>query len=79
MKGGGGGASSQRGISLIAWVKVVLIVHSGHLMTVRPYLMPLILVFRSLSSPDAGFNNEAFRTACGADIKIGPARKSVEP
>ena len=36
MKGGGGGASSQRGISLIAWVKVVLTVHSGHLMTVRP-------------------------------------------
>ena len=34
MKGGGGGASSQRGISLIAWVKVVLTVHSGHLMTV---------------------------------------------
>lgn len=33
MKGGGGGASSQRGISLIAWVKVVLTVHSGHLMT----------------------------------------------
>lgn len=36
MKGGGGGASSQRGISLIAWVKVVLTVHSGHLMTVSP-------------------------------------------
>jgi U3 small nucleolar RNA-associated protein 5 len=40
MKGGGGGASSQRGISLIAWVKVVLTVHSGHLMTVRPYVGP---------------------------------------
>lgn len=37
MKGGGGGASSQRGISLIAWVKVVLTVHSGHLMTVSPH------------------------------------------
>lgn len=34
MKGGGGGASSQRGTSLITWVKTVLSVHSGHLMTV---------------------------------------------
>ena len=34
MKGGGGGASSQRGTGLIAWVKAVLAVHSGHLMTV---------------------------------------------
>ncbi|KAF7967304.1 hypothetical protein HWV62_34761 [Athelia sp. TMB] len=33
MKGGGGGASSQRGTGLIAWVKAVLAVHSGHLMT----------------------------------------------
>ena len=39
MKGGGGGASSQRGISLIAWIKVVLTVHSGHLMTVGPHLI----------------------------------------
>lgn len=35
MKGGGGGASSQRGTGLIIWVKTVLAVHSGHLMTVR--------------------------------------------
>src|SRR5882762_9253006 len=34
MKGGGGGASSQRGTGLLAWVKAVLAVHSGHLMTV---------------------------------------------
>lgn len=34
MKGGGGGASSQRGASLINWVKTVLAVHSAHLMTV---------------------------------------------
>lgn len=33
MKGGGGGASSQRGTALINWVKAVLITHSGHLMT----------------------------------------------
>ncbi|KAI8983370.1 NUC189-domain-containing protein [Trametes punicea] len=33
LKGGGGGASSQRGTALINWVKAVLITHSGHLMT----------------------------------------------
>ena len=34
LKGGGGGASSQRGTALINWVKAVLTTHSGHLMTV---------------------------------------------
>jgi U3 small nucleolar RNA-associated protein 5 len=36
MKGGGGGASSQRGTGLITWVETTLAVHSGHLMTVGP-------------------------------------------
>lgn len=80
MKGGGGGASSQRGISLITWVKVVLTVHSGHLMTVSPYLIPPVLAFGPLpSSPDAGFNYEAFWAAHGADIKIGFAGEFAEP
>jgi U3 small nucleolar RNA-associated protein 5 len=35
VKGGGGGASSQRGSSLVIWVKTVLVIHAGHLMTVR--------------------------------------------
>lgn len=35
MKGRGGGASAQRGMGLIAWVKAVLTMHSAHLMTVR--------------------------------------------
>lgn len=38
MKGGGGGASSQRGTALINWVKAVLTTHSGHLMTVCLHL-----------------------------------------
>lgn len=38
MKGGGGGASSQRGTGLLIWVKTVLSVHGGHLMTVRGLL-----------------------------------------
>lgn len=33
MKGGGGGASAQRGMGLIVWIKAVLVVHSAHLMT----------------------------------------------
>jgi U3 small nucleolar RNA-associated protein 5 len=33
-KGGGGGASAQRGMGLIKWIKAVLAVHSAHLMTV---------------------------------------------
>ncbi|KAF4572533.1 Small subunit (SSU) processome component [Pleurotus pulmonarius] len=33
VKGRGGGASSQRGAALITWIRTVLIVHSGHLMT----------------------------------------------
>jgi U3 small nucleolar RNA-associated protein 5 len=37
VKGGGGGASAQRGIGLVKWVKVVLAVHSAHLMTVGAF------------------------------------------
>ncbi|THH17227.1 hypothetical protein EW146_g3548 [Bondarzewia mesenterica] len=33
-KGGGAGAGSQRGMGLVRWIKTVLVVHSGHLMTV---------------------------------------------
>lgn len=33
-KGGGAGAGSQRGAGLVRWIKTVLVVHSGHLMTV---------------------------------------------
>ena len=54
MKGGGGGASSQRGISLIAWVKVALTVHSGHLMTVSPpfHCCLSLIPYNSLQMPD---------------------------
>ncbi|KAL9715986.1 Small subunit (SSU) processome component [Leucoagaricus gongylophorus] len=34
MKGGGGGASAQRGMTMVTWIKTVLTVHTGHLMTV---------------------------------------------
>jgi U3 small nucleolar RNA-associated protein 5 len=34
MKGGGGGASAQRGTALLVWIKAVLVIHSGHLMAV---------------------------------------------
>ncbi|KAF9473183.1 NUC189-domain-containing protein [Pholiota conissans] len=34
MKGGGGGTSSQRGSGLLLWLKTVLAVHTGHLLTI---------------------------------------------
>ena len=43
MKGGGGGASSQRGTGLLCWVKAVLAIHSGHFMTVG--LPTLFVIF----------------------------------
>jgi len=78
MKGGGGGASSQRGISLIAWVKVVLTVHSGHLMTVSFYFVPPLLVSLHFP-PDARFDHEAFRTPRSVDIEVGIAGGSTQP
>lgn len=48
MKGRGGGASSQRGMGLITWVKTVLAVHNGHLMTV---CLQLFIYVRYLTIP----------------------------
>jgi len=50
MKGGGGGASSQRGTSLITWVKTVLSVHSGHLMTMPDLVARLSGLHSTLTS-----------------------------
>ncbi|KII94398.1 hypothetical protein PLICRDRAFT_99663 [Plicaturopsis crispa FD-325 SS-3] len=50
MKGGGGGASSQRGTGLIAWVKAVLAVHSGHLMTMPDLVARLAGLHATLTS-----------------------------
>ncbi|KAJ7748530.1 WD40-repeat-containing domain protein [Mycena maculata] len=50
MKGGGGGASSQRGSALIVWVKTVLAVHSGHLMTMPDLVARLSGLHATLSS-----------------------------
>ncbi|TRM62401.1 WD40-repeat-containing domain protein [Schizophyllum amplum] len=33
-KGGGGGASAQRGSALVTWIRTALAVHGGHLMTI---------------------------------------------
>ncbi|KAJ7293818.1 WD40-repeat-containing domain protein [Mycena rebaudengoi] len=49
MKGGGGGASSQRGTALIMWVKTVLAVHSGHLMTMPDLVARLSGLHATLS------------------------------
>lgn len=80
MKGGGGGASSQRGISLVAWVKIVLTVHSGHLMTVRSCFIPGFWPFKSSQFPsDAGFDHETVGTPRRVDLKVSLAGESVEP
>ncbi|KAH7887881.1 hypothetical protein F5I97DRAFT_1805814 [Phlebopus sp. FC_14] len=50
MKGGGGGASSQRGMVLIAWVKTTLAVHSGHLMTMPDLVARLSSLHATLTS-----------------------------
>jgi len=50
MKGGGGGASSQRGTGLLAWVKAVLAVHSGHLMTMPDLVARLSGLHATLST-----------------------------
>ncbi|KAF5338420.1 hypothetical protein D9758_012223 [Tetrapyrgos nigripes] len=50
MKGGGGGASSQRGTGLITWVKTVLAVHSGHLMTMPDLVARLAGLHATLTS-----------------------------
>ncbi|KAG6919548.1 hypothetical protein DXG01_004211 [Tephrocybe rancida] len=50
MKGGGGGASSQRGTGLITWVKTTLTVHSGHLMTIPDLVARLSGLHATLTS-----------------------------
>ncbi|KIY67506.1 NUC189-domain-containing protein, partial [Cylindrobasidium torrendii FP15055 ss-10] len=50
MKGGGGGASSQRGAALIAWIKIVLTIHSGHLMTMPDLVARLSGLHATLTS-----------------------------
>ena len=48
LKGRGGGASAQRGMALIKWVRAVLTIHSAHLMTVSPYDLHYRMNFRDL-------------------------------
>ncbi|EIN13392.1 WD40 repeat-like protein [Punctularia strigosozonata HHB-11173 SS5] len=49
-KGGGGGASSQRGMGLVKWVKAVLAVHSGHLMTMPDLVARLSALHQTLTA-----------------------------
>ncbi|KAI0771003.1 NUC189-domain-containing protein [Trametes elegans] len=49
LKGGGGGASSQRGTALINWVKAVLTMHSGHLMTMPDLVARLSGLYATLT------------------------------
>ncbi|KAJ8521790.1 hypothetical protein ONZ45_g1560 [Pleurotus djamor] len=49
MKGRGGGASSQRSASLIIWIRSVLTIHSGHLMTIPNLVARLSSLHATLS------------------------------
>lgn len=70
MKGGGGGASSQRGTVLITWIKTTLTVHSGHLMTVRLRRLH-VLSAKILPVPDAGLGRQTGRSPCYIDNPVG--------
>ena len=50
IKGRGGGASAQRGMALIKWIRAVLTIHSAHLMTVRPFSNLSAICFKADSS-----------------------------
>jgi len=50
LKGGGGGASAQRGSALIRWVKAVLVVHTAHLMNIPDLVARLSGLHATLSS-----------------------------
>ncbi|QRW01859.1 U3 small nucleolar RNA-associated protein 12 [Ceratobasidium sp. AG-Ba] len=49
-KGGGAGASAQRGTSLIRWVRAVLVVHSGFLMTIPDLVARLSSLHSTLAA-----------------------------
>ncbi|KAG8734238.1 Small subunit (SSU) processome component [Ceratobasidium sp. 428] len=49
-KGGGAGASAQRGTSLIRWVRAVLVVHSGFLMTIPDLVARLSSLHSTLTA-----------------------------
>lgn len=63
MKGGGGGTSSQRGLGLLTWLRTVLTVHTGHLMTVSGYL-GIQNFFLILLLPDTRPCRPSFRASC---------------
>ncbi|KAH6917109.1 hypothetical protein BKA70DRAFT_1251376 [Coprinopsis sp. MPI-PUGE-AT-0042] len=50
MKGGGGGASSQRGTGLVAWIKITLAVHAGHLMTIPDLVARLSGLYATINA-----------------------------
>ncbi|TFK76707.1 NUC189-domain-containing protein [Pluteus cervinus] len=50
MKGGGAASSSQRGSGLVNWVKAVLAVHSGHLMTIPDLVARLSSLHATLTA-----------------------------
>ena len=73
MRGGGGGASSQRGTGLVTWIKSTLAIHSGHLMTVGP-TVSFLVALNSFSDIriDSGSRCTIIGPSCDTYIEIGP-------
>ena len=75
-KGGGAGAGAQRGMGLIRWVRAVLVVHGGHLLTVRyrQQRSCLILLIQS-SVVDSGLGRASRWTSRDLDGAASTARQ----
>lgn len=74
-KGGGAGAGAQRGTGLVRWVKAVLLVHGGHLLTVGLSAAHYsVLVLTELRS-DARSRRTTLRVTCDTDFSSRPSTK----
>lgn len=73
-KGGGGGAGAQRGTGLVRWVRAVLVVHGGHLLTVSIHATMLTLMV-SDALPDARSCRSLVWLALNSDVPFGATRE----
>jgi len=93
LKGGGGGASAQRGSGLIKWVKAVLVVHTAHLMNIPDLVTRLSGLHATLTSRlllqdrlltlngrlDLVLSQIDLRTAPSEPVAQGPSKKGKKP
>lgn len=73
-KGGGAAASAQRGTGLVRWVRAVLVIHGGHLLTVR-YMMVSNDIKIKFVHTDARPGSSSVRPSCYPLNTSRPARQ----